>query len=1684
MAWVFKDKSPGNTGNELSSSVPAAVSASDFLESSRRVDAPAEHEDLYERSLQGNIKHIHASVGGQNVGTTGNPTFANITVTNQLNAGSIIVDATGQPNYSSSIGNGLSVFGDTIDDVHSVTGSFNVSGSLEVQTLMDLSGSSHYSMSAEYFEGKGTSLANAKIDNADHVPVDVFEDTTSALQLPTGSRPTQPPGQRGIMVGGDQGPSNVSDQIQFVTISTPSNATDFGNLSAEKKDQGAASNGVNDRGITFGGLAITDVIEFNTISTPSDAIDFGNMFEFLHGVGGTSNGPNERALLIGGNGQGQKNTIEFVTISTTGNANDFGDTVDPRHLVGATSNGVNDRAVYVGNSPVSTDIEFVTISTTGNAAKFGDTTANFDGPRGSSNDLNDRAVFNNAATIEFLAISHEGNTLDFGDRTVAAKLPSGFSNGTDERGMFAGGTVAPLNDTIDYVTISTPGNAIDFGNMLSATAAGYGYSNSPTQNWPYENSLDSITLFTSGSASSYSSITGSYLHISASTHGQSGGVYSGSSATLLETIESGSLTVSSNTPPGNTSVHFMGSGTNNTSIETVRINTPGDATDFGGVQLHRGYQNAGLSNGILQRGIFVGGMYNDDVLNKQIQYITISTPGNANSFGEAGGPVNQAGGLSNGPGQRGVYTRTLNPGQSNGLEYLTISTLGNGFDFGDQTMERTLVSGLSNGVHDRGVFAGDKPFVSGQMDFITISTPSNASIFGNLRLQMNKPAAFSNDTNGRGILASGGGLNSGIINTIEHIAISTLGDTAEFGHLQTGANDGATGASNGRGERGIAFDMRTSNPVGHLPLIETITIDRPSDAVTFGNCVDTTPNVSSATSDGATFYPQAAYPSMRFSVDLAHMKANASGSANFQSGGLFTIPIITSASTAQSGSNSFVRGAEGATGRTGIFEAWTGLVPQKVNVPSGSSPQFLSFQARSGSSAQNASMSIASTFNVSASFTSGSAVSASTVAATQVFGTNTIYTGEWKTITSGSIVPGQRAVVGNGGSISIDYATISTLGNAIDFGDGVASLDYSRGLSNGVRDRGLIAGGKITGGADRTTIDFITINTPANAIAGYGDIQHGDGSKGGSLSNGPDDRGLLFSNETATGKIEFLSLVSPGDATDFGNMVHGVRDEFQHMSNGVGNRGAYTGGGPAAQTGIEFVTISSIGDATTFGDTTVARADQHDGGGSNDQNNRGIFAGGSDNVTIDFITLTSIGNAIDFGDLAMDGDDSYNWMATNGVGERALVGADDVNEIAFITINTAGNSTNFGDLNSTNDDGKFALSNGATHPAEPGSTLSVERTFTSSSIAFGSGSTIFNASSSLDINGFTGQLSQSNFATGSSIALTSRIMNTTGSGQVSASISAGALIDFSPKTLPGERGLLVSSDSPGNDTIGFITISTLGNAALFGEVSVAAVLKPGGSNGTGGRFVKGIGGASGDGNLSNEFFTISTCGNAVHFGYATHDRQYNSAATNGTDQRLVVCATRNNENVEFLTISTLGNSLLSGFDTSIFTPSKSTNGVDQGGATSNGRNGRAVWTSQLNGGTDAVHTMFYMSILSGGDSKTFGTLTGAPNFSGALSNDVDDRAVFHHQNSNIMDYITISTPMNAVDFGDNTGNGGSCVGVSNGINQRGIVYQHDTLIINYITVSTPSNAVEFGEQLAAVGVSDQFGGQGGTDSAL
>ena len=75
-----------------------------------------------------------------------------------------------------------------------------------------------------------------------------------------------------------------------------------------------------------------------------------------------------------------------------------------------------------------------------------------------------------------------------------------------------------------------------------------------------------------------------------------------------------------------------------------------------------------------------------------------------------------------------------------------------------------------------------------------------------------------------------------------------------------------------------------------------------------------------------------------------------------------------------------------------------------------------------------------------------------------------------------------------GGRVNnIDYVTIATTGNATDFGDLTQARDYLAGCSG--NGRGVFAGGVGTaGGYDLVnTIDYVTINTTGNAID-FGDL--------------------------------------------------------------------------------------------------------------------------------------------------------------------------------------------------------------------------------------------------------------------------------------------------------------------------------------------------------------------------------------------------------------------------------------------------------------------------------------------------------------------------------------------------------------------------------------------------------------------
>ena len=85
-------------------------------------------------------------------------------------------------------------------------------------------------------------------------------------------------------------PAPTRNVIDYITIASKGNATDFGFMGFDARSHGSASSPV--RGVAGGGLAPgnTNVLEFIAIATTGNAQDFGDLSAAGHNVGGTSNG--------------------------------------------------------------------------------------------------------------------------------------------------------------------------------------------------------------------------------------------------------------------------------------------------------------------------------------------------------------------------------------------------------------------------------------------------------------------------------------------------------------------------------------------------------------------------------------------------------------------------------------------------------------------------------------------------------------------------------------------------------------------------------------------------------------------------------------------------------------------------------------------------------------------------------------------------------------------------------------------------------------------------------------------------------------------------------------------------------------------------------------------------------------------------------------------------------------------------------------------------------------------------------------------------------------------------------------------------------------------------------------------------------------------------------------------------
>ena len=179
--------------------------------------------------------------------------------------------------------------------------------------------------------------------------------------------------------------------------------------------------------------------------------------------------------------------------------------------------------------------------------------------------------------------------------------------------------------------------------------------------------------------------------------------------------------------------------------------------------------------------------------------------------------------------------------------------------------------------------------------------------------------------------------------------------------------------------------------------------------------------------------------------------------------------------------------------------------------------------------------------------------------------------------------------------------------------------------------RGLFGGGNLAGGATNV-IQYITIPTAGNAID-FGDLTGVREAPSGNV-NSP-TRAIWTGGDSGgdgsyQDNIDFVTIGTTGNAQDFGNLTKG-RGIAAGLSSAI--RGLIAGGqNPGTTASIDLISITSGGNAVDFGDCTIARY----GRGSTTDCIRGVFAGGAGPALtniMDYVNIATQGDAVDFGDI-------------------------------------------------------------------------------------------------------------------------------------------------------------------------------------------------------------------------------------------------------------------------------------------------------------------------------------------------------------------------------------------------------------------------------------------------------------------
>ena len=337
-------------------------------------------------------------------------------------------------------------------------------------------------------------------------------------------------GDRALAAGGGGGyesdtPPPFHNIIYYFDITTSGNASDFGDLTEGRYSTEGASNG--SRGMFIGGgneellNSVDDgdpiygnTIDYVTISTLGNATDFGdfnaadgkqgkrygaachNTLRAVYG-GGRWNASAADSSNAGSNDIMFSKEMHYFTIATTGNATLFGDmdmstyNRDTRSKLSGAANatrgifsgGIYRNAPFSGGNLDGNVLDYITIDTTGNSTDFGDLLATRTQHGSCANST--RILFcgglvggsntsNTSNSIEYATIDTTGNAIDFGDLTRVKRAVTCTNNST--KAVIIGGrnsSQSPyLFQEIDIVTIATTGNATDHGDLFTGSGGG------------------------------------------------------------------------------------------------------------------------------------------------------------------------------------------------------------------------------------------------------------------------------------------------------------------------------------------------------------------------------------------------------------------------------------------------------------------------------------------------------------------------------------------------------------------------------------------------------------------------------------------------------------------------------------------------------------------------------------------------------------------------------------------------------------------------------------------------------------------------------------------------------------------------------------------------------------------------------------------------------------------------------------------------------------------------------------------------------------------------------------------------------------------------------------------------------------------------------------------------------------